>query len=151
MRGSAMMMNTVGRVLPAVALVAALLVTTVAAGGRDNSNGPPVDLGPAFAAQRANTDRLLKDPNIVGTAVTLTADGEPAVMVMARQAGSVVPASLDGVPVVLRVTGAITPRHHSPGHDGGPPGGNGGVDPKSRFDRPTPIGVSSGNVNSWEI
>ena len=54
------------------------------------------------------------------------------------------PTSLDGVPVRVIVTGKIEALHHRPGHNAGP-GGGGGIDRTARFDRPVPIGVSTGH------
>ena len=74
-------------------------------------------------------------------------------MLTARSGVAGLPRSVDGVDVVVRVTGPIKALHHRPGHGGGPPTSppppppppGGGTDPKARFDRPVPIGVSTGN------
>lgn len=105
------------------------------------SRGQGPDLRAALAAQARHTDRLLKQQDIVGTAVGLSADGRPVVQVFTKAARGGLPAALDGVPVELKVTGelrAILPKAR--------PGGGEHVDPTSRFARPVPIGVSTGNV-----
>ncbi len=124
----------------------------------------PPGLDRAIAAQEAHNPQLLANPNVVGTAVGLTAGGLPAVTIFTATAGVAgLPASLDGVPVVVQVTGKIFAIHHACGHTGGPPGSDpfppctdpppppeeaGSDDPKSRFARPDiPIGVSTGNIN----
>lgn len=113
----------------------------------------PLAIQHAMEVQERNTDVLLTMPGVVGTAVGLRGDGAPVVLVLTEH-GLVrgLPQSLGGVPVQVKVTGKIYSRHHTPGHDGGPPGGGGGggggevdVDPTARFDRPVPIGVSTGH------
>ena len=97
-------------------------------------------LAQAIAAQERHTDALLALDGVVGTAAT-ERDGVGAVAVLTARAGVVgIPDSLDGVDVVVTMTGpisAILPK--------APGGGGGKVDPKSRFARPVPIGVSTGN------
>ncbi|HEU4698567.1 MAG TPA: hypothetical protein VFS40_05270 [Gemmatimonadales bacterium] len=117
---------------------------------RGGAPGP--DLRAAIAAQERATGRLLQNDGVAGTAVGLTADGRPAVKIFATH-GAVggLPRALDGIPVVVEVTGpfrAELPR--AEGKGGAPakkPGGGGGsANPTSRFARPVPIGVSTGNV-----
>lgn len=113
----------------------------------------PSGLGGAVATQEHYTDDLLAIKGVVGTAVGLNAAGQPVVKIFAETAEVPgLPRSLDGVPVVVQVTGKIyaIDRPVDGKHDHG--GDNGEeVDPKSRFDRPVPIGVSSGTVESIEI
>jgi hypothetical protein len=62
-----------------------------------------------MAVQNRHTKKLMADPDVVGTATGLTASGKPAVVVLAKkmlQAG-LIPESLEGIPVVVRVTGEI--------------------------------------------
>ncbi len=104
--------------------------------------------------QNRHTDILMAEPGIVGTATGLNEHGRPAILVFAKSfelaRDAVIPSNIEGVPVVVKVTGEIIALKPPPwaGGPGGPPGGNGGdnVDPTSRFDRPVPIGVSTGNV-----
>lgn len=113
----------------------------------------PSGLGGAVATQEHYTDDLLQIKGVVGTAVGLNADGQPVVMIFAETAEVPgLPRSLDGVPVVVQVTGKIyaIDRPVDGMHDHGGDNGEEG-DPKSRFDRPVPIGVSSGNVESIVI
>lgn len=96
----------------------------------------------AMAVQNRHTPSLMATPDVVGTATGLTGEGQPAILVFARRqviAGSL-PAALDGLPVVVQVTGEFVSMKP-------PAGGSNTVDPKSRFARPVPIGVSTGNVN----
>jgi hypothetical protein len=106
----------------------------------------------AMAVQDRHTDFLLRQPGIVGTATGLTQDGRPAVLVLVESfegaRAAVIPGFLDGVPVVVKVTGEI--KALAKGGTPGPPGGSGGTDgcsadPTTRFPRPVPIGVSTGH------
>src|SRR5689334_21202697 len=67
------------------------------------------DLGPALAAQGKHTGRLMRDGDLIGTAVGRLNDGRPEVTVFAKNAGAAsrVPKDLDGVPVTVEVTGEI--------------------------------------------
>jgi hypothetical protein len=62
-----------------------------------------------MAVQDRHTARLMADPEIIGTATTLTDDGRLAVMVLALtdKAAKGVPSELDGVPVVVHRTDKI--------------------------------------------
>ena len=81
------------------------MVGSALAAGRPSD---PPGLARAIAAQEAHTDALLARPGVVGTAVTLGAGGRAVVAVLA-ESGDVagIPRSLDGVPVVVAVTGEI--------------------------------------------
>jgi len=76
--------------------------------------------------------------------VGFNGDSSPAVIIFTETPGvRGLPASLEGVPVVVHVSGKIValpkkPRPTRPPKD--PP-----VDPTKRFDRPVPIGVSTGH------
>jgi PKD repeat protein len=91
--------------------------------------GPPQELGPALAAQRAHSDRLMGLRDVVGTAVGIDDDGEASVVVYLTRPGAAgVPERLDDVPVERVVTGLITA----------------GADPTTRS-RPAPTGFSVGH------
>jgi hypothetical protein len=62
-----------------------------------------------MAVQDRHTARLMADPEIIGTATTLTDDGRLAVMVLATtdRAAKGIPKDLDGVPVVVERTDKI--------------------------------------------
>jgi len=116
----------------------------LAAVGRDD------DLGPALAAQGKHTGRLMRDRDLLGTAVGRLDDGRPEVTVFAKNAGAAsrVPKDLDGVPVTVEVTGDIvalpaasrTSPHAKPGG-----GGAGSIKPTS-YARPAYVGMSTGNA-----
>lgn len=103
------------------------------------------EFGPAIAAKERHTDRLLAIPDVVGTAVGLTADGRPAVKLYTKAAGIAgIPDSLEGIPVEVEVTGAFFAFGES-GKGNALGKGGAGIKPTSRFPRPVPIGVSTGN------
>jgi len=118
----------------------------------DNSKG----LAKALEAQEHHTDVLMNLPGVVGTAVGWTEDGTPMVKIYTEKVGiGGLPKQIDGVPVVLEVTGRIQALPAPPckgpnANDPGCPGSGGGedIDPKSKFGLPVPIGVSVGNMNS---
>ena len=95
-------------------------------------SGIPPGIERAMAVQDQHTDRLMGIRGVVGTATGFGPEGKPAVLVLAKAPGIAgIPRSLDGVPVIVKVTGEIRALQ--------------GVDPTSRFPRPVPIGVSTGN------
>jgi hypothetical protein len=113
---------------------------------RGRSQGP--DLSAAITAQQRYTDRLLANTGVVGTAVGLTADARPAVKIFtARQGVGGLPSSLDGIPVVVEVTGEISAIGPTATPGARPAQPSASVDPTAFFTRPVPIGVSTGNRN----
>src|SRR5688500_5901009 len=102
--------------LTVLALVTGLLAAAAAAQGPAAAPG----LVRALAAQERATEALLDRAGVVGTAVTVS-NGRPAVAVLTARSGVAgLPRTLDGVDVVVRVTGPISALHHRPGHGGGP-------------------------------
>lgn len=85
----------------------------------------------AIQAQEKHTEALMARKGVVGTAVGLDQDGEHVVKVYVEhaQARAGIPVDLDGVPVAVEVTGEILAM----------------IDRTARFDRPVPIGVSTGH------
>ena len=62
------------------------------------------------AVQERHTAELMKNSEVVGTAVTVTEDGHPAIMVMAKSAAlqkgpGGIPYELESVPLIIEVTG----------------------------------------------
>lgn len=144
--------------LPLRAVLPALVSTLIFLGCQDSGPiAPSLESGPGFQAlttaltvQDQHTDRLLGIDGVVGTATGLSADGEPAVLIFTLRPGVAgIPPSLEGIPVVVRVTGPFLALHHRPGHGGGPGGPGGGAPEPSttdRWPRPVPIGISTGNA-----
>lgn len=94
--------------------------------------------------QERNTARLMAKQGIVGTAIGVDYRGEHAILVLLEKAGvGGVPANLEGVPVQAVVTGKFYAllKPAQPQKPAKPPA----VNPKSRFPRPVPIGVSTGH------
>lgn len=134
--------------LPVIALAIFVIVTSLATFGF--ASGDPdtaARLVRAIAVQEANTATLMQVDGIVGTGVSLAQDS-PVIVIYTSSSAASVPASLGGFPVETRAVGTVFALHHRPDHNkspGGGGGGGGGVDPTKRFNRPVPIGVSSGN------
>ena len=108
----------------------------------------PPGLERAAAAQKRHTNRLLTLPRIQGTAVGITGDGRSVVKIYTDEPGVTgLPKDLDGVPVLVEVTGKIVALGHRAGHERKQPKRNGRAkaDPTQRFERPVPIGVSTGH------
>jgi len=124
----------------AVALLALLVALALLA---DTSAARPSGLQRAILAQELSTERLLDREAVVGTAVSETASGEAEVVVYAKHPISVA-STLTGVPVDVEVTGPITAVKAPSKGPGG--GGTTTTSPTSRFTRPVPIGISTGNA-----
>ncbi|MEE4311978.1 MAG: hypothetical protein V2J62_08895 [candidate division KSB1 bacterium] len=70
-----------------------------------------------MAIQERHTQELMLNPNVVGTATGLDGNGDPAVLVFLKEEpkpeslkkSNPIPDMLDGVPVVVEVTGIIRP------------------------------------------
>jgi hypothetical protein len=108
---------------------------------RGGLQGP--DLDAALAAKARYTDMLLRREGVVGTAVGVNRSGQGVVRVyLARAGAGAVPVTLDGVGVETIVTGEISAVLPS-----ARPGPSAATAPTSRFARPVPIGVSTGNLN----
>jgi hypothetical protein len=128
--------------------LAALLVASTAH-PQPAVNNP--GLARAIEVQERHTNKLVGIQRVVGTAVGLGSGGQPVIKIYTEERGVPgLPRSLEGVPVVVQVTGKIVALHHRPGHGGGPGGGDEApagepVDGTSRFPRPVPIGVSTGH------
>lgn len=111
---------------------------------------PPGQLRAAIATQEQYTPGIMLLSNVVGTAVSAGPGGRGVIMVYASSSDvSGIPAALDGFPVIIQVTGEIVALQ---GQSNGKGGGGGGKKPKesavdrtARFERPVPIGVSTGH------
>ncbi len=107
------------------ALAVALTGSTALAG-----NGGGQGLERAKEVQEAHSNSLIARADVVGTGVGIGADGQAVIVVYTLSATApALPSRLDGVSVTARATGRIDAR----------------VDPKARFPRPVPIGVSTGH------
>ena len=83
-----------------------------------------------IAVQNRHTKGLMGISGVVGTGTGIGPDGQPVIKVFSARAGIPgIPISLEGIPVKVEVTGMIVALS----------------DPTARFDRPVPIGVSTGH------
>ncbi len=95
--------------------------------------------------QEKHTDALMARPGVVGTAVGLGQGAQPVVLVLLEYGGVPgIPSELEGISVRPIVTGKIYALPKPDGKPGGKPPKE-EVDPTARFDRPVPIGVSTGH------
>ncbi len=150
------------------AVFAVLFVALVWLGCTDSRDlTAPDDLGPnirivdqvaldhAIRVQEAHTDGLMDLEQVAGTAVGLSESGRPIVRVyLMRDEVGGIPVNVDGVSFVPDLTGPIVALVQNQRRCATPPcgKGNGGddegdatVDPTAKFDRPVPIGVSTGH------
>ena len=108
----------------------------------------------AIGIQERNTNWLMAHPAVVGTGVGLNDEGQIALIVYAKAKAPEIPAVIDGLPVVVWQSGVIFAHNRVAAQDAATPrakpsaGRPSGPDPKSRFERPVPIGVSTGNPNT---
>jgi hypothetical protein len=98
----------------------------------------------AMEVQSRHTAKLMAKSDVVGTATGLTDDNVPAILVFTKKAlkAGAIPQSLEGIPVVVEVTGEIVTMKKG----GSGPGGGTVLTPTSRWPRPVPIGISTGNA-----
>lgn len=94
----------------------------------------------AVTVQGRHTHALMGIPGVVGTATGLTEAGKPAIVVFTKDMvrAGVVPEHLEGIPVVVKITGEIFAMKV-------PSATAVKVKPTAWFPRPVPIGVSTGN------
>lgn len=98
-------------------------------------------LAAAFTAQDALNPSVLDIEGVVGTAVGLGPTGRAVVKVYLETPGIAgIPMSLTGVPVVQEVLGKVWALGQNPAESAS----ESPLDPKTRFPRPVPIGVSAG-------
>jgi len=92
--------------------------------------------------QEKHTARLMAIKGVVGTAIGCDQEDRPDIKVFVEEPGVAgIPKKLDDVSVEVVVTGKI----YALPKPEGKPGGGTTIDPKARFDRPVPIGVSTGH------
>jgi len=83
----------------------------------------------AIAVQNRHSRNWLRNPDVVGTGTGLGADGRPVIRIFSRSVGIAgIPFEVDGIPVQEKLTIFIAYN-----------------DPRDWFERPVPIGVSSGH------
>ena len=135
------------RIFCTVLLVVTAIVGILAVSGILLANGPgPDSFERAREAQERHTNGLLAMEGVEGTAIGLNENGRLAIKVFTAAPGVAgIPKSLDGVPVRVVVSGKF---HALPLLDPPPDiekKDQDGVDPAAWFERPVPIGVSTGH------
>lgn len=118
-------------------------------------NWPPKGLDVAIEAQSKHGAQLLHIDGIIGHGITTNENGVAAIMVFAEKPLlRNIPQQLDDVPVIVQFTGRFYAL--APPKCGGPPSSRpdecftddtSQIDPTARFERPVPIGVSTGHPN----
>ncbi|HWO58399.1 MAG TPA: hypothetical protein VNN55_12655 [bacterium] len=90
-----------------------------------------------MAVQDRHTQRLMADPEVIGTATTLDESGQPAIMLLvtSERARGAAPKSIEGVPTKVLLTDKIVAM--------GKPGG-GGVSHTAKQTPPIQLGTSGG-------
>jgi hypothetical protein len=141
MRGTASETGGSSRLWLTTALAVLALLVALALSA-DHSAARPSDLQHAINVQEQSSAGLLDREAVVGTAVSADESGEAEIVVFAKRPISVA-STLDGVPVDVEVTGPISVVTAAPKAPGG---GATKTTPTSRFPRPVPIGVSTGNA-----
>ena len=108
-------------------------------------DGPP-GLQRAKEVKDLHVNELLEITGVVGVGVGHNGDSNTAIIIFTETRGvGGLPASLDGVPVVVRFSGVFL-ANPKPDGKGKPPKDEGPeLTPRDRWDRPVPIGVSTGH------
>src|SRR4051812_13554399 len=137
--------------LPLVALAGVVLSncgpdgsepTSPSSAAPNTPSAPASSLSLAVAAQARHSDQLLRIPGVVGTAVAVEVNGRAGVRLFTRSRDvRGLPATLDGVPVSTVVTGAIRALPAAPSLGVAAAA----LNRRSKFARPVPIGISTGN------
>jgi len=111
---------------------------------------PPPDGPPgqerAKEVKERHEDALLRVSGVVGAAVGFNGDSRPAIIIFTETPGvRGLPTSLEGIPVAVRVSGKFValPKPDKPGKPPKEPEPT----PRERWERPVPIGVSTGHPN----
>jgi hypothetical protein len=123
----------------------ALVVGIISAAAVAAPGEQPPGLAQAIAAKDQHVKELFSRTGVVGVGVGVESDAAAVVVFTARPGVAGIPGSLDGVKVVLRVSGpirAIALAAKPPGKPGG-----GGLSPTSVWPHPVPIGVSTGRAD----
>ena len=103
----------------------------------------------AMEVQNRNIGRFFEKKGVVGVGTGLTENGEPAIVVFTEEAlgKGRLPAHIDGVPVIERVSGRImlTGKGGNPNNKKTSPSNTSSPSTTARLPRPVPIGTSTSN------
>ncbi|MFC1946340.1 hypothetical protein ACFLXY_00295 [Chloroflexota bacterium] len=125
-------------------LVLSLLLTSFGSVAAAPSGEPP-GLQRAIEVKNKHENVLFETPGVVAVGVGHNGAGNPSVIVFTETRGvRGIPAFLDGVPVISQYSGSFyaSPK---PEGKGKPPKVVDTIDPTARFERPVPIGISTGH------
>ena len=126
-----------------ILLLSLLLLSFGSVAAAPPPDGPP-GLERATEVKERHAEALFEVAGVVGVGVGHNRDSNPAVIIFTETPGvRGLPTFLEGVPVVVRVSGKFfaQPKPDKPGKPPKEPP----PDPTARFDRPVPIGVSTGH------
>lgn len=105
----------------------------------------PQSIEDAIRAQTSTEEMLFSLPGVIGSGVGWTSDGRTAIRVFVEPGRApALPSVLEGFPVILTEAGPFRAGDPAPVTAEA----DGGLLPTSRFDRPVPVGVSTGHLNS---
>jgi len=134
-------------------LLAALLLGNAFAQAPVNAPG----LEQATEVHDRNSERLFTNPNVVATGVGVNPAGQPVIKIyLERSDTQGLPDKVEGLPVEVTVSGRIYARRGNCNNPNADPAACQPVDPfappgsgraTDRYDRPVPIGVSTGHTN----
>jgi hypothetical protein len=111
-------------------------------------DGPP-GLERAIEVKAHHEEAILGVQGVAGIGVGFNGDGRATIIVFTDAPGvRGLPASLEDVPVIVQFSGKFValPKPENPGKPTKPPK-EPPVDPTARFERPVPIGVSTGHID----
>ena len=126
-------MNKVMNIKKLTITIAIALIAVLISLGEGQAPAAPPEQPPgleiAIQVQEANTPDLMANRDVIGTAVGLNENGRPVIQVYATtDQVRGIPRSLEGIPVVVKVTDEFVARCH-----------------QGRCSRPVPLGVSTGH------
>lgn len=110
-------------------------------------DGPP-GLQRAIEVKERHAEALLGVPGVVGAAVGHNGNSNPAIIIFTAIPGvRGLPTSLEGVPVIVQVSGIFfaQPKPEGRGNGKPPKDEEPALTPRDRWPRPVPIGVSTGH------
>ncbi|MGO9613172.1 MAG: hypothetical protein ACLPX5_09065 [Dissulfurispiraceae bacterium] len=112
--------------------------TIVPAEATDLLNADNPDIKRVMDTQDRHVSALMAIPDVVGAATGLSRDGSPAIVVFTkkRMRAGTIPATLEGIPVAVKITGKIFALRKNSGK----------TVTTGWFASPVPIGVSTGNA-----
>jgi len=128
-----------------ILLLSLLLLSFGSVAAAPPPDGPP-GLERATEVKERHAGALFGVTGVVGVGVGHNGDSNPAVIIFTETPGvRGLPSFLEGIPVVVRVSGKFfaQPKPENPGKPPKPEEPD--LTPKDRWDRPVPIGVSTGH------